>query len=90
LKKHKTCPCCGYVIFRKTESSLYEICYICYWEDDPYKREFPDLKDGENNISLRQAQLNFLKFGACSREMIGKARKPNDQNKKDPKFKLIS
>jgi len=28
------CPCCGYLVFTEPPGS-YDICSICFWEDDP-------------------------------------------------------
>lgn len=32
--KHK-CPCCGYYTFDEKPSGTYDICEVCFWEDDP-------------------------------------------------------
>ncbi|MEH7657210.1 CPCC family cysteine-rich protein, partial [Bacillus velezensis] len=29
-----TCPCCGYRTIEEEPPGTYEICNICYWEDD--------------------------------------------------------
>jgi hypothetical protein len=81
-----TCPCCGY----KTISSDgdYDICPICFWEDDPFQKEnVYDL--GANNIPLIEAQKNYLKFGVSEKQFIDNVRKPNKQDKREPNWKLI-
>jgi hypothetical protein len=64
-----TCPCCGYKTRDNEQHGSYDICPICYWEDDAFQVEDPDTDMGANPISLRQAQKNFKEFGACDIEM---------------------
>ena len=35
MKKY-TCPCCGYQSL--DSDGDYDICEICFWEDDPYQK----------------------------------------------------
>lgn len=69
-----TCPCCGYKTL--AESGNYDLCPICYWEDDPSQFEDPDLEGGTNSPSLRQAQLNFILYGASDQECLSSVRPP--------------
>ncbi len=64
----------------------YEICSICFWEDDEYQFLNPDDKEGANNVSLRQAQKNFLEFGACDEGSIIYVRRLNQEDIKDPNW----
>ncbi|MCM3441484.1 hypothetical protein M3683_11520 [Metabacillus halosaccharovorans] len=41
----------------------YQICRICFWEDDGYQYKFPD-ETAASYVSFREAQQNFMKFGA--------------------------
>ncbi len=85
-----TCPCCGYKTLNEKAGGTFEICPVCFWEDDPEQFEDPEYVGGANGgVSLRQAQKNFLELGACSEDMVDKVRKPKDYDKKDPNFKLI-
>jgi hypothetical protein len=63
-----TCPCCGYEVFDEHPGS-YEICPICFREDDVFQLYFPHQGGGPNHTSLGEAQVNFIKFGACDRAM---------------------
>jgi len=63
-----TCPCCGYKTLEEPPGD-YDICKICYWEDDPVQNEDPDFEGGANEVSLRQAQRNYKIYGA-SEEMF--------------------
>lgn len=57
------CPCCGSRTI--TERGQYEICKVCWWEDDGQDNESADEIYGGPNyeISLTQGRYNFLKFG---------------------------
>ncbi|SFB31147.1 CPCC family cysteine-rich protein [Clostridium frigidicarnis] len=59
----KPCPCCGYKTLE--DNSIYDICETCFWEDHIVQFNDPDYEGGANTTSLRQAQLHFIKFGAC-------------------------
>ncbi len=76
MKKYK-CPCCGYYTFNEKPDGKYDICPVCFWEDDPIQRDEPDYQGGANHVSLLQARINFKEFGACEREMVTNVRKPN-------------
>jgi len=78
-KKYK-CPCCGYYTFDEKPNGNYDICRVCYWEDDPLAYDNPDEVQCCNRVSLAQARKNFIAFGACEKEMIEHVRVPyNDE-----------
>lgn len=78
------CPCCGYLSFDQPPGS-YEICEICFWEDDELQLEYATtLAGGANRPTLLDAQRNFLKFGACEPEMVGNVRSPGPSDIRDP------
>jgi hypothetical protein len=66
------CLCCGYKTIEGYETNFgftippntYDICEICYWQDDPVDYAHPDEPWGPNRVSLKQAQRNFLALGA--------------------------
>jgi hypothetical protein len=58
-----TCQCCGYKTLKEGTRDSYEICKVCFWEDDFVQNEDPDYPDGANNVSLRQAQKNSSCLG---------------------------
>jgi len=47
----------------------------------------PDLEGGPNVVSLRQAQRNFLEFGACEERCKDVVRKPTPEDERDPEWK---
>jgi hypothetical protein len=83
------CPCCGYKTFTQQPNGTYDICQVCFWEDDPIQLKDPDYEGGANKVSLRQGQRNFEKYGACEKEMIMNVRPPKTDEKRDKEWKLI-
>ena len=75
-KKYK-CPCCGFYTFKRKPTGSYDICPVCFWEDDLFQSLDPDcIGIGANKVSLNQGKANFIEFGACEREMIPNVRAP--------------
>ena len=54
MKELYECPVCG----NKTLEELheYDICTICWWEDDPLQFRYPTYAGGANQMSLNQAR----------------------------------
>ncbi len=72
------CPCCGYTTL-PAPAGLYEICPVCYWEDDPLQREDSAYTAGANGISLNTARRNYTLFGACEKSLQPFVRAPLPQ-----------
>ena len=71
------CPCCGYYTIDLDQGyPCYDICPVCFWEDDPDQREDETLEDCANKISLIEARENYKKFGACDKQYLKFVRKP--------------
>ena len=77
------CPCCGYKTLEEEPPGTWLICPVCFWEDDPVQFDDPDYAGGANKTSLRQAQKNFVDFGACDRSAQAHVRPPNEHDKRD-------
>ena len=84
-----TCPCCGYKTLDEESPATYEICSICFWDDDGVQYDDPDYKGGANLPSLRNAQKNYFLFGACEESCMDAARKPNENDLKDLDWKPL-
>lgn len=78
-----TCPCCGYEVFDSSPGSS-DICPICFWEDDGFQLYFPLDSGGANHCSLVEAQVNFVQFGACKRELATNTRPARATDRRDP------
>jgi hypothetical protein len=62
------CSCCDY--FTLEVRNDWEICPVCFWEDDGSNVSNPDAPSGCNNLTLRQARHNFRRVGACEDAMV--------------------
>jgi hypothetical protein len=81
-----TCPCCGYKTLNLKHE--HDVCTICLWEDNLAQSEDPDSRGGTNKVSLKQAQKNFIEFGACNKNMIKFSRKPDITDIKDENWQI--
>ncbi|GAB4199638.1 MAG: hypothetical protein Fur006_50470 [Coleofasciculaceae cyanobacterium] len=77
------CPCCGYMTLNQEPPGTYLICPICFWEDDG------EQDCSSNQVSLRQAQRNFIEFGACDREWLKDVRRPTSNDRRVPGWETI-
>jgi hypothetical protein len=70
------CHCCGFWTLSDPQSGSYEICPVCFWEDDPVQNEDPGYAGGANQLCLLDARLNFVRFGAFDERAVGHVRPP--------------
>jgi hypothetical protein len=75
-KMKERCPCCGY----RTLSELggFDLCAVCYWEDDGQTdADADEVRGGPNGVlSLTQGRANYHDFGACDRRFLENVRPP--------------
>jgi hypothetical protein len=73
------CPCCGYPTL--TMRSGFEVCAVCYWEDDGQdSHDANRVRGGPNGaLSLTKAIANFALLSACEENMADKVRPPTKQ-----------
>jgi hypothetical protein len=57
-----SCPCCGYPTL--TGRAMYQICELCWWEDDGQDDADADVVMGSPNqdYSLAEARANFERY----------------------------
>jgi len=70
------CPCCRFNTLH--ENGGFEICPVCYWEDDGQGDTDSDkVRGGPNNLlSLSEARENYATLGASDLLFIGEVRPP--------------
>lgn len=70
------CPCCGFKTL--TARGVFEVCEVCFWEDDGQDNHNADLVRGgpNGNLSLASARQNYHEFGACDRQFVEHVRPP--------------
>ena len=73
-KERFRCPCCGY--YTLPGSGAYDICPVCFWEDDPLQEDDPDMEGGANEPSLNECRGNYRRYQACEERFILQVRKP--------------
>jgi len=81
-----TCPCCGYLSFSEPPGS-YDICEVCWWEDDLVQLCDPNYGGGANVASLLRAQANFAAHGWCEDGMPPYVRTPPAAEARDPTWR---
>lgn len=64
MKNKFACVCCEFLTKSESKPGSYEICPVCFWEDDLAQFEDKNYAGGANKVSLSQARQNFKKFGA--------------------------
>jgi len=72
------CPCCRCLTLK--ERGGYDICPICFWEDDGQDDADADTVRGGPNgsLSLTMARENYIAFGACEERFVAKVRPPTE------------
>ena len=66
------CPCCGCLTL--PSHGTYDICPVCFWEDDFTVDPEDDLNP--NNMSLFDARANLAAWGAVDPELVHWTRPP--------------
>ena len=66
------CPCCGCLTL--SSHGTYDICPVCFWEDDFTVDPEDDLNP--NNMSLFDARANLAAWGAVDPELVHWTRPP--------------
>ncbi len=81
-KSEIQCCCCGYLTIH--ERGGYEICPVCFWEDDgTYEL---NKVSGPNHMTLKEGIKNFMEFGACEKRFINAVEKDPDRKFKKKSF----
>lgn len=75
-KRKYPCPCCGNYTYDQPAKDSYDICSVCYWEDDPIQLLDPDYDGGANIPSLNQARENYRRIGAYYESALPHVRPP--------------
>ncbi|WP_328943405.1 CPCC family cysteine-rich protein [Streptomyces sp. NBC_00250] len=70
------CPCCGFLTL--DERGSFDICPVCFWEDDGQDDHDADqVRGGPNGrLSLTEARQNFQAMGACDERCAAFVRDP--------------
>lgn len=58
--QYNTCPVCGYYCLNTRAS--FDICFMCFWEDDWLEAYEPEKVSGPNRMSLHEGRMEFYEF----------------------------
>ena len=69
------------LVLREIQRAGYEVCPVCFWEDDGQDdHDADEVRGGPNSdLSLTQARRNYRNFGACDRRSLEHVRKPSPE-----------
>ncbi|WP_439470958.1 CPCC family cysteine-rich protein [Brevundimonas sp.] len=87
LGEGATCACCGYRTLPEGGAGGYEVCPVCWWEDDPVQMASPLLRGGANAVSLAEAQLYFISSGFSDPRFTARVRAPTEAEAPDPAWR---
>ena len=76
------CPCCGHLVFAEPPGS-YDICPVCFWEDDIVQLRWPDMAGGANGPSLVEGQRNYQRLGAMEARFMDNVRRASPEEAMD-------
>ncbi|VTR99014.1 CPCC family cysteine-rich protein [Tuwongella immobilis] len=69
------CPACGHLTIETQHD--WDICPVCFWEDDVGLNGRDDVTSPANrDMSLAQAQANYYRFGAIDLQFTEQVRPP--------------
>ena len=77
------CPCCRYATL--AGRGHFEICPVCFWEDDGQDDHDATVARGGPNgaLSLEDERRNYLAFGACDERSKVHVRPPRLEERTD-------
>jgi hypothetical protein len=75
------CPCCGFLTFDHPADGSYDICPVCFWEDDERQNRDPGYAGGANRPSLDEARRNFAALGAIESRLVHYTREPTSDER---------
>jgi ribonuclease HII len=73
------CPCCGFLTLPAPPPGTFDLCEVCWWEDDPVQFRDPTYEGGANAPSLNQARQNFATIAVSDPAMKGHERPPRPE-----------
>jgi len=82
------CPCCGYRTLIDSPGS-YEICHVCFWEDDPVQLLDPWYEGGANKVSLQEAQRNYAEVRVSEKNFKANVKGVLPDDMRDPLWRVV-
>lgn len=82
------CPCCGHRTLGEPPGS-YEICKVCFWEDDAVQLRWPTYEGGANRPSLIDSQRAYAELGAMEHRFTSLVRRPTEEEVREDGWRPI-
>jgi len=82
VDRRHPCVCCEHLTLDEPLGS-YDICSVCFWEDDLVQLRWPDYSGGANKPCLIEAQRAFGNMGACESRLLAFVRPPSDNEPRE-------
>ena len=75
------CPCCNFKTLKEKPTGTFQICPVCYWEDDNVQFYDHNYQGGANELSLNEARENSKKYGVSDLKFKDLVRNANNDEK---------
>ena len=82
------CPCCECFTYSEKPINTFQLCEVCFWEDDGETNL--DVISNPNRITIRKGRENFSKFGACKYQFINDVLKNPERKFRKEDFNLTN
>lgn len=76
-REKERCPCCDHLTL--SERGGYEICPICFWEDDGTNDVFRESPFSPNHCTLLDGRRQYLVCRSSKERMLEHCRHPTEQ-----------
>ena len=71
------CPCCDNLTLPEEPPGTFQICEVCFWEDDNVQFDDPSYWGGANVMSLTEARRAYQLIGAKEERFLKFVRQPH-------------
>jgi hypothetical protein len=86
LRRNAQCPCCGNLTL--ANRATFEVCPVCFWEDDGQDDgDAQVIRGGPNgSLSLTEARRRYAECGACDPRLLSHVRPPLPEEIQSDRF----
>ncbi len=77
------CLCCRHYTLDARPENTFQICPVCYWEDDGIQLNDLDYEGGANEMSLKRARENYKDFGVIDLKFKEQVRLTTEKERLD-------